>query len=235
MSTEKLEQLVGALAKEAMLDVYRGVRAHNRDPLMILREFQDSLREVPNWTPNVINRYVHRFKDGDKVMSLWSTLSMPGESVERCIHGACVSSARKLWRQPQLVYHNVSRPEYVSNMRKLNDLTCDCSRVHIDDQDKSDPDVPDVLVLNPENMHDLPDVPENMHDVPDVPENMHDLPENMQGPEEAESREISREVEHRDIVIPMLIRRHERVNKDLTERHKKKLAKIKSKMEEIYF
>ena len=67
MSTEKLEQLVGALAKEAMLDVYRGVRAHNRDPLMILREFQDSLREVPNWTPNVINRYVHRFKDGDKV------------------------------------------------------------------------------------------------------------------------------------------------------------------------
>lgn len=124
--SERLGQLVGAFVKTVLVDLYRDVRAHNKNPVLILREFQDALEKVPRWEQAHVRKMLLQWKDAEKVNALWSRLSVEKKQpLDAIVHQSCINCARQMWRRPDIIYHNLPAALLRDNMLALDFMTRD--------------------------------------------------------------------------------------------------------------
>ena len=148
-TVDKLGLLVGPFVKGVILDTYVETRKRNRDPLMMLREFQDSLAALnvsqhagqhanASSSSTILNAKIQKWKDGAKAKAMYTTLGVRDRNIEATIQDCLTSSARQVWRRPDLAYHNVDRKTYLENMKKIDGISCECSLRHFRELDDHD-------------------------------------------------------------------------------------------------
>lgn len=127
---EYSQELINALVphiQNHFRNVYKNVQAKNKTPRYILREFQNELKNISNWTDetkseihtqitekfewldNLINSvFVIKTQVLTAIQKGKSSLSVPIEKPQTFIYSCFLNTARELWKKPHLLYHNVN-------------------------------------------------------------------------------------------------------------------------------
>jgi hypothetical protein len=130
---------------QGVSSIYKSVREKNKQPKMILREFQTALSLVPNWSQTILQVETERFRSVTKcewiddlmnaifvanvqILSHIANrdknekLSIEIPTLDAFLHRCYISLARNLWKNPVLLYHKVTKAEIQKNAVELDNL-----------------------------------------------------------------------------------------------------------------
>jgi len=143
---EKLCQVSVVLFRKRFVKLYEEVKGANRVKRFLLKEYQESLCMIKEWDKQALRKEVHVFVDGypkfdalvAQLFKLYVSISyhLHGGKVNYIsipatgdyVHKAYLAIARRIWKEPFLLYDNVNKLEYSKNMAKLDELICSSLR-----------------------------------------------------------------------------------------------------------
>lgn len=148
--TKHVCNLLASIIMDGLQTIYDNCRQdceQNQDP-EILRAFQKTLKQIPKWNQDIIDKEYDRIMDhencdilDDLVKAVFITnikiLSSVTSSVKpktvrieipsskRFIHKCYIESAREIYKDPFLFTHDVSPIEHHRNLKEIYDIVCD--------------------------------------------------------------------------------------------------------------
>jgi hypothetical protein len=127
--------------------MYDYVRKHNKNETLILREFQEHLRIIPQWSGTMIEQEESRIKLATRtdwleellkaiyivniqILSQMANkrsnkplkLNVEVPSLRSFIHKCYIATARDLWKQPFLLYHKNNKVEIQKSLIELHNM-----------------------------------------------------------------------------------------------------------------
>ena len=123
--------------------IYDNVKEKNSVPKLILKEFQDQLKLIPQWSQHIIDEEYKRIKIltkceylDDLIQAMFASysqilladsksydnlnISIPTPS--HVIHSCYISIARKIWKKPDILYHKNNNTTTHNNIALLNSI-----------------------------------------------------------------------------------------------------------------
>lgn len=158
-----------------ILSIYGNVKKNNKIPKMLLKEFQQSMVNVSLWSQEIIknehHRFISLFPAFDKYVQLiLQTYQSKQHTVPHdFLHQSYLNLARKLWKQPFLVYDiGVSKIDVQKNLLRIEKVICECIKDTFDAFGNTDDfDEPIQVELEVEQLtqeHDINDAIDNIKD-----------------------------------------------------------------------
>lgn len=116
-----------------IMSIYHNVKKGNKVPKLLLKEFQQSMVNVSLWSVEIIKNEHHRFatifptfdKYVKAIIQTYSTTHVfaPSEVLHQCY----LNIARRLWKQPFLVYDvGVSKIDVQKNFLRIEEIIAEC-------------------------------------------------------------------------------------------------------------
>jgi hypothetical protein len=164
---EQLSTLTQSLYVQGITSIYDHVRASNKVPRMILNEFQSALRDVTQWSNDMIaNEYV-RFKlitRFDRMDALVRAIARTHASARTAarrnndvdvvpsdhMHKTYIRIAREIWKRPFLLYHALPPMEYQRNLLEVEAIVRRCIASAFNDVLPDDVDYETYTMTAPE-------------------------------------------------------------------------------------
>lgn len=138
----KLENMTVPVFLQGVLDMYANVKKTCKVSKNVLKEFQQTLREIKEWDADVLHNEHKRFYRVTKceyfdslVLSIFKAYYLMNNidteasfpRVSKYLHECYLNIARQLWKNPFLVYDvNVSKAEQQKNMHQLEKIIGKC-------------------------------------------------------------------------------------------------------------
>ena len=145
--TKHVCNLLAPIIMDGLQDVYDNCREEsekNQDP-EILRAFQKTLKQIPRWNQEVIDKEYDRIMDQEncdilddlvkavfitniKILSSVTNTNKPKTvrieipSSKRFIHKCYIESAREIYKDPFLYTHDVSGIEHHRNLKEIHEF-----------------------------------------------------------------------------------------------------------------
>ena len=128
---------------EGFRSIYENVKNNNKVPKLVLKEFQDKLKLIPQWSQNIIEQEYKRIKVlskceyfDDLLYAMFATysqtllsenksynnLNISIPTPEHVIHSCYISIARSIWKKPDIFYHRNSKTTISNNLKDLNKI-----------------------------------------------------------------------------------------------------------------
>ena len=129
--------------KDGFKSIYENVKEKNTIPKLILKEFQDQLKLIPQWSQHIIDEEYKRIKTVSKCEYLddliqamfasysqilladsksYDNLNISIPTPSHVIHSCYISIARKIWKKPDLFYHKNNYATTQNNLTNLNKI-----------------------------------------------------------------------------------------------------------------
>ena len=123
--------------------IYENVKKNNNVPKLILKEFQNQLKLIPQWSQHIIDTEYKRIKLSSKseyldnlIQAMFASYSqilladsktydnlnifIPTSS--HVIHSCYISIARSIWKKPDILYHRNNKNIINNNLTLLNKI-----------------------------------------------------------------------------------------------------------------
>ena len=129
------------LFKQGIRSLYDSTLHNNRNKKQLLKEFQETLANIPQWNTLIIDNEYTRFLQGssctwlgDLIMAVFKAtikelmifrtidpqMDVQVPSPKVFIHSCYIQIARYLWKKPQLLYHKYDKETYVKAEEELD-------------------------------------------------------------------------------------------------------------------
>lgn len=116
-----------------IMSIYNNVKKNNKVSKLLLKEFQQSMVNVSLWSIEIIKNEHHRFttifpafdKYVKAIIQTYNSIHLfaPSEVLHQCY----LNIARRLWKQPFLVYDvGVSKIDVQKNFLKIEEIIAEC-------------------------------------------------------------------------------------------------------------